>query len=69
MKKFPAQNAAPLELSRLKVFPLAERKSLSKIENLLVDPEATPPSCSGQRKDWWNNVPAKSETPARKGRV
>jgi hypothetical protein len=46
MKNFPMQNAAPLDLTRLKVFPLAERKSLSKIENLLVDPETTPPSCS-----------------------
>jgi hypothetical protein len=36
----------PLELKRLKVYPLAERRSLSAIENILVDPAQPPPPCS-----------------------
>lgn len=33
---------APLDLTRLKVFPLAERKSLTRLDDILVDP-ASPP--------------------------
>ncbi len=36
MKPFPE----PLDLSKIRVYPLAERKSLSRIEQLLVDPAA-----------------------------
>jgi hypothetical protein len=36
----------PLDLNKIKVFPLAERASLSSIENILVDPAQTPPSCA-----------------------
>ncbi|HSU53037.1 MAG TPA: hypothetical protein VLT36_03140 [Candidatus Dormibacteraeota bacterium] len=32
----------PLDLKRLKVYPLAERKSLSSIEKILVNPQAAP---------------------------
>lgn len=35
----------PLDLKRLKVYPLAERRSLSSIEKILVDPAKTPPRC------------------------
>src|SRR4051812_41682240 len=35
----------PLDLKRLKVFPLAERKSLSWIEEILVAPDAAPLPC------------------------
>ncbi len=42
MKKFPA----PLDQKRIKVLPLAERKSLSTIDKLLVDPAAAPAPCS-----------------------
>lgn len=34
-----------LDLSRIKVRPLAERTSLSRIEDILVDPDADPPDC------------------------
>ena len=33
---------APLDLSRLKVYPLANRRSLSAIEEILVDPKSKP---------------------------
>src|SRR5438105_3877267 len=35
----------PLDLKRLKVYPLAERRSLSSIEKILVDPAKAPPPC------------------------
>jgi len=35
----------PIDLKKLKVFPLAERKSLSRIEEILVDPTLAPASC------------------------
>ena len=42
MPNFPA----PLDLARLKVFPLASRKSMAAIEDILVPPESAPPPCS-----------------------
>lgn len=44
MKKFPA----PLDLKRIKVQPLAQRRSLSAIEKILVDPNTPPPPCSAE---------------------
>src|SRR5215470_8961298 len=41
MKEFPRA----LELSRLRVFPLWQRRSLSRIETLLVDPEMPAAEC------------------------
>jgi hypothetical protein len=41
MKQFPQ----PLELKKLKVYPLAERRSLSAIEKILVDPAKPAPPC------------------------
>lgn len=35
----------PLDLDRLKVLPLAERRSLTKVDDILIDPEATPAPC------------------------
>ena len=39
------ETPAPLDLDRLRVFPLKERKSLSRIEGLLVDPAGPAPAC------------------------
>lgn len=36
-------SATPLDLSRLKVFPLEERRSLSTLDEVLVEPAADPP--------------------------
>ncbi|MBI3414308.1 MAG: hypothetical protein HY043_03140 [Verrucomicrobia bacterium] len=36
---------APLDLAKLKVYPLATRNSLSRIEEILVPPDDTPPAC------------------------
>jgi hypothetical protein len=42
MKEFPA----PLDLSQIKVFPLAQRRSLSSIEKVLIAPESPTPPCT-----------------------
>jgi hypothetical protein len=42
MSSFPE----PLDLKRVKVYPLAERQSLSRIEKILLDPAQPPPPCS-----------------------
>jgi len=35
-----------IDLKKLKVYPLAERHSLSRIEDILVNPDSAPPPCS-----------------------
>ena len=37
---------APLDFSRLKVFPLSQRTSLTRVEDILIDPASAPPSIS-----------------------
>ncbi len=44
MKNFPA----PLDLKKVKVYPLAQRESLSHIEKILIDPDKPPPPCSAE---------------------
>ena len=39
------RNVHPLDLARLKVFPLAERQSLTHVESILIDPGAVPKPC------------------------
>ncbi len=41
MKQFPE----PLDLRKVKVYPLAERQSLSAIDRILVDPDQPPRAC------------------------
>src|SRR5438552_1209849 len=41
----PRMFSEPLDLSRIKVHPLAERQSLSSIEKLLVDPDQDALAC------------------------
>ena len=38
--------AQPLDLAKLKILPLAERKSLTRADEILIDPDSSPPSCS-----------------------
>ncbi len=35
----------PLDLARLKIFPLAKRRSLTNADEILVDPDSPPPPC------------------------
>ncbi|HKI70679.1 MAG TPA: hypothetical protein VKA67_13920 [Verrucomicrobiae bacterium] len=42
MKEFPE----PLDLKKVKVYPLAERESLNSLRKILVDPTQPPPPCS-----------------------
>ncbi len=41
MRDFPE----PLDTRKVKVYPLAERQSLSTIDEILVNPESAPPAC------------------------
>ena len=41
----------PVDLTRLKVFPLAERKSMSRVEDVLQDVDAAPPACPAPMLD------------------
>ena len=36
----------PLDLAKLKVFPLAERKSLTRADDIVIDPDTIPKACS-----------------------
>jgi hypothetical protein len=38
--------SAPLNLTRLKVLPLAQRRSLARLKDILIDPDAAPPPSS-----------------------
>lgn len=38
----------PLDLTKIKVYPLAERRSKSSIDKLIIDPDREPPACSAQ---------------------
>lgn len=37
-------NTQPIDLKKLRVFPLAERKSLTHVSDILLDPDAPPPA-------------------------
>jgi hypothetical protein len=46
MRKDGQVDVRPLDLSTLRILPLAERRSLTRADDVLVDPDATPPPCS-----------------------
>ena len=46
-RKFPIPpSPAPLDLSRLRVYPLESRKSLTRVEDILVEPDSSPAACA-----------------------
>jgi hypothetical protein len=48
MSRRPQPDVRPLDLDRLRVLPLAERRSLTRVEDVLIDPDApVPPLPSG----------------------
>src|SRR5437899_1048970 len=40
-----SESRLPIDLRKLKVYPLKERQSLSRIEDILIDPESAPRPC------------------------
>ena len=46
MSDFPL----PLDLTKLKVLPLSNRRSLSSLEKILVEPEQPPPACAAETR-------------------
>src|SRR6266446_721306 len=57
----------PLDLARVKVLPLAERKSLSQIEEILIDPSSAPPDCDSGTLKAIEACVAKITTARKKG--
>jgi len=47
----PVRKPKPLDISKLKVRPLAERDSLATIDEVLIDPATTPPHCTPAQRD------------------
>ena len=43
-----SEGRGTVDLRRLRVRPLAERKSLTRVEDVLVDPDAAPPPCPAE---------------------
>ncbi len=41
-------SVTPLDLSKLKIFPLAQRKSLTRVEEILIEPDAPLTPCTDQ---------------------
>lgn len=52
-------NVQPLDLSRLKVLPLVERKSLTKADEILINPDQSPKECSAENDALINDCAAK----------
>ncbi|WZP00642.1 hypothetical protein EP7_002291 [Isosphaeraceae bacterium EP7] len=42
----PPLSVTPFDLTRLKTYPLAERRSLTRVDAILVDPDSTPAPCT-----------------------
>jgi len=46
------KNRTPmLDLKKVKVYPLAQRRSLSRLSDILVDPDKAPPDCAEAMRD------------------
>ena len=46
----------PIDLRKLKVYPLAERRSMSRIEDILIDPNGAPPPARSRCANRSRNV-------------
>lgn len=57
-------SAKPLDLSRVKVFPLAERKSLTSVEEILLPPDKQPPAIT----EWNQQLLTRCAADVRKAR-
>jgi len=58
MKSLPP----PLDLKKVKVLPLAQRKSLSQLEKILIDPKSPPPTCPTELKSRIQSCAAQIKT-------
>ncbi len=52
-------SVTPIDLSKLKVFPLAERKSLTRVDDILIEPDAPLKPCSEQAASMIEDAAAK----------
>jgi hypothetical protein len=51
-------NPTPIDLKKVRVFPLAQRRSLSALDSMLVRPESTPADCSAELQEAVNGCVA-----------
>ena len=58
-------SVTPIDLSKLRVFPLAERKSLTRVEEILIEPDAPPKPCSDAGLRRWSKTRRKRSWPRR----
>ena len=49
----------PIDLTKLKVLPLAERKSMARLEEILINPDSTPPTFPGDHADFLHGCAAR----------
>jgi hypothetical protein len=57
----------PLDFSKLKVFPLVERASLTRAADILIDPDGAPPACSDDNAEWIRDVARKIHSARARG--
>jgi hypothetical protein len=60
-------NSSPLDLNRLRVFPLEERHSMTRVEDILLDPDADPPPLATEFSDHVANCAANIKAARRRG--
>jgi hypothetical protein len=60
-------NPEPLDLGNLKVLPLAERRSLTQADEILINPDSAPAACSEQIADVVRKCSLKIQAARRRG--
>ena len=56
----------PLDLSKLRILPLAARRSLTRADEILVDPDSAPPPCPDPAVRAWSSAAAEAIRAARR---
>lgn len=59
--------AQPLDLGKLRVFPLAARASLTRADDVLIDPDSAPPACADHLAEAIRECAQKIESARRRG--
>jgi hypothetical protein len=60
-------NTTPLDLSRIRVLPLAERDSLTRVEDVLLDPDTAPPPLSNELNEQVKTCAARIQAARNRG--
>ena len=57
----------PLDLARLRMLPLEQRRSLTRVEDILIDPDSPPPPCPMGLREWIGECAAKIRAAQERG--